>query len=159
MQLIPAGIFARRALAWGIAVIALHLSGSTLVLAEPGSTGGNIGKQDKSVSGDSDSRSPSHGANRSRPSSGSGGGGYDGVWSLNATGDTCPETNSLVIAISSGKVNVTGFTMTVSTKGYVTGFWNAKNSGSLAGRLAGQHGSGTFKRNDGCVGHWTMSKQ
>ena len=152
-------------------VMALHLH----VMPAPaqGSTGGSIGKQDKSLSGgqDSDSRSTSRERERparsERPSrseraprgSGGGAGNFDGTWNSASFGRTCPDRATDVVTISGGRMSGTGFSGRVSGTGAVSGLWAGNGiSATVSGHMSGNRGSGTFRRSDGCVGTWTLSR-
>ena len=163
MQRAPMGFFAT-------AVLALHLHAAPAMAQ--GATGGSIGKQDKSLSGDQggggSSRSTSR--ERERPSrsersppkrSGSGGGGnFDGTWSSASAGRTCSDRTTDVVTISGGQMSGTGFSGRVSSSGSVSGVWAGSGiSATVSGRMSGRSGSGSFRRSDGCVGTWTLSKQ
>ena len=54
----------------------------------------------------------------------------------------------------------TGFSGRVSGSGSVSGLWSGSGiTASVSGRLSGRSGSGSFRRSDGRVGTWTLSKQ
>jgi hypothetical protein len=162
-----AGFLARGTLAGLAIAFALHLQ-LTPVQAQ-GSTGGSIGKQDKSVSGDQDggvrsrSERPTRGERSSSKRSGGGGGGgnFDGTWASASQGrTTCSDRTTDVVTISGGRMTGTGFTGRVSGSGSVSGVWAGSGiSASVSGRLSGRSGSGSFRRSDGCAGTWTLSKQ
>ena len=145
-----------------------------------GSTGGSIGKQDKSVGGGEDggggSRSTSR--ERERPSKsersersskrersgggggGGGGGNFDGTWASASQGTTCSDRTSAVVAISGGNMVSDGFTGRVTSSGSVSGVWAGSGiTATVSGHMSGRSGSGTFRRSDGCVGVWSLSKQ
>ena len=153
------------------AVIALSLSCAPA--QAQGSTGGSIGKQDKAVSGDRGGgggvskpavrERSSRSERSSKRSSGGGGGGgnFDGTWASASQGrTTCSDRTTDVVTISGGRMSGTGFTGRVSGSGSVSGIWAGSGiSATVSGRLSGSHGSGSFRRSDGCVGTWTLSKQ
>ena len=136
-----------------------------------GSTGGSIGKQDKAVSGDRGGRESKPAARRERParsersssrrSGGGGGGNFDGTWASASQGrTTCSDRTTDVVTISGGQMSGTGFTGRVTGSGSVSGVWAGSGiSATVSGRLSGRSGSGSFRRSDGCVGTWTLSKQ
>jgi hypothetical protein len=135
-----------------------------------GSTGGSIGKQDKSISGDQDgggSRSTSleHSPKSERSSKsrsgGGGGGNFDGTWASASFGrTTCSDKTTAVVAISGGRMVSDGFTGTVSGSGAVRGMWAGSGlSATVSGRISGNSGSGTFRRSDGCEGGWTLTRR
>ena len=165
------GLFGKFSALAGLAtVLALHLY-AVPALAQ-GSTGGSIGKQDKSISGDQDGGS-SRSTSRERPSkserssksrSGGGGGGsssFDGTWASASFGrTTCSDKTTAVVAISGGRMVSDGFTGTVSGSGSVRGVWAGSGlSATVSGRISGNSGSGTFRRSDGCEGGWTLTRQ
>jgi len=163
-----AGFIARGTLASLAAALALHLQ-LTPVHAQ-GSTGGSIGKQDKSVSGDQDSGARSRSekpsrsersSSKSRNSGGGGGGNFDGTWASASQGrTTCSDRTTDVVTISGGRMSGTGFTGRVTGSGSVSGVWAGSGiSASVSGHMSGSRGSGSFRRSDGCVGTWTLSKQ
>ena len=48
----------------------------------------------------------------------------------------------------------------VSGSGSVSGVWSGSGlSATVTGRISGRSGGGSFRRSDGCVGTWTLSKQ
>lgn len=158
---LPIGRLARVALVGAAAVFAIHLQVSSAA-AQGGSTGGSIGKQDKSLSGGQDAPS-TRSAPSSRKSSKSGGGGggnYDGLWNSASWGKTCSDRTTAVVTIAGGRMTSEGFTGQVSGGGSVSGVWAGSGiSASVTGRISGNSGSGTFRRSDGCVGSWTLSRQ
>ena len=146
------------ALAGLVAVAALH--GSVPALAQ-GSTGGDIGKQDKAVSGDRDAPRPSRRESPKRERSG-GGGNFDGTWtSVAISNNGCSGTSKATVTISGGRVSTNdGLSGTVSSGGSKRAVWSSGGmTGTLVGRFSGQSGQGTFKRSDGCSGSWSMAKQ
>ena len=161
----PVGFFARGTVAGLAAVFALHLQ-LTPAQAQ-GSTGGSIGKQDKSVSGGQDgggarskSRSERSPAKSRSRGGGGGGGNFDGKWNSASFGRTCSDKTTDVVTISGGQMSGTGFTGQVSSSGSVSGVWAGSGiSATVRGRMSGNSGSGSFQRSDGCVGGWTLSRQ
>jgi len=166
--------FGRCALGAGIALAtALLLQLSAVPALAQGATGGSIGKQDKSISGDQDGGSRSTSREREKPSrserpskrSGGGGGGggtgsFDGQWASASFGRTCPEKTTSTVVISGGNMVSEGFSGRVTSSGSVSGVWAGSGlSATISGRISGQRGSGTFRRSDGCVGGWTLVKQ
>jgi hypothetical protein len=149
-------------------VFAIHLYPAP-ALAQ-GATGGSIGKQDKSISGDQDSGG-SRSTSRDRPSKserssksrsgGGGGGNFDGTWASASFGrTTCSDKTTAVVAISGGRMVSDGFTGTVSGSGSVRGVWAGSGlSATVTGRISGNSGSGTFRRSDGCEGGWTLTRR
>jgi hypothetical protein len=160
-------LFASCAAAVGVAAILALVLHPTPALAQ-GSTGGSIGKQDKSISGDqggggrSTARErPSRSERPAKRSGGGGGGNFDGTWSSASQGrTTCTDRTTDVVTISGGRMSGTGFSGRVSGSGSVSGRWAGSGiSASISGRMSGRSGSGSFRRSDGCVGTWTLSKQ
>jgi hypothetical protein len=173
----PFGGFIRGAAFAVAAVVTLGLHASP-ALAQ-GATGGSIGKQDKSISGGDEGGSRSTSRERERPSrererpsrserssqrggggGGGGGGSFDGTWASASVGRTCTDRTSAVVAISGGHMVSDGFTGRVNSGGSVSGVWAGSGlSAQISGHMSGHSGSGTFRRSDGCVGTWTLSKQ
>ncbi len=143
--------------------LTLHV---TPTLAQ-GSTGGSIGKQDKSISGDQGGgggvrSAPRERSRSERPAKRSGGGGnFDGTWSSASQGrTTCSDRTTDVVTISGGQMSGTGFSGRVTGSGSVSGLWSGSGiTASVSGRLSGSSGSGSFRRSDGCAGTWTLRKQ
>ena len=128
-------------------------NGPGVALAQAGSGGGSIGNDEKSVSG-------SRSAEPERPARRSGGGGnFDGAWVVNSVGASCGSSTSAIV-VTSGKIIGEGLIGTVSSNGAAR---SVGNYGSItvisSGRFSGRSGSGTFRRSDGCVGTWAVSKQ
>ena len=153
-----------------VAAVALG-AGSSVALAQAGSTGGSVGVGEKTLSG---SRSePSSDREEQKPRGrqdqksggssrrGAGAGNFDGAWSYTVVGTNCPGSSSGAIIISSGRISARGVTGSVSS----SGAYHAVATGgrglvsTATGRLSGNTGGGSFRRSDGCVGHWTASKQ
>src|SRR5262245_4839715 len=106
---VPIGRFAFRAALALAGALLLQLS--AVPAQAQGSTGGSIGKQDKSVSGGQDGGTRSTSRERERPSKRSGGGGgggnvsqFDGRWASASFGRTCPEKTTAVVTISGGSM-------------------------------------------------------
>jgi hypothetical protein len=152
-----------------VAVLALALHAAP-ALAQ-GSTGGSIGKQDKSISGDQGGGGGVRSAPRERSRSerpakrsgggeGGGGGNFDGTWSSASQGRTCSDRATDVVTIAGGRMSGTGFSGRVTGSGSVSGVWSGSGiTASVSGRMSGNRGSGSFRRSDGCVGTWTLSRQ
>lgn len=135
-----------------------------------GSTGGTIGKEDKSVSGTRSSEPEARPERRSKPRSearrapargGGGGGGsvsrFDGKWTFIATGCGAGTKRG---DISGGKIRSWGGGGQVSASGVMRASFTAfGKSNTVAGRLSGVTGTGTYTRIDGCTGPWTAIKQ
>jgi hypothetical protein len=131
-----------------------------------GSTGGVIGKEDKSVSGTGSSE-PERPARRSKPESetrrapvrGSGGSvsRFEGGWTFVAAGCSA---GTLPGVISGGKLSVRGGGGQVSASGALRATFIIYGLATVTvGRLSGVTGAGTYSRADGCAGRWTAIKQ
>lgn len=146
-----------------VAAAALALAIHAAPALAQGSTGGSIGKQDKSISGGQDDGARSAPRERSAPKrsgGGGGGGNFDGTWASASAGQTCSDRTTDVVTISGGRMTGTGFVGRVSGSGSVSGTWAGSGiSASVSGRMSGNRGSGTFRRSDGCVGTWTLTRQ
>ena len=146
-------------------------AGSGAALAQAGSTGGNVGVTEKTLSGSnpepsSDREAPKprgreEESGRAPRRDGAGVGNFDGAWSYVVVGTNCPGSSSGAIMISSGRISARGVTGTVSA----SGAYHAVATGprglvsTATGRLSGNTGGGSFRGSDGCVGRWTASKQ
>jgi hypothetical protein len=97
-----------------------------IVLAQGGSTGGSIGKSDKSIGGESSPPPSSPAPRESRPvrretppppsrRGGGGGGNYDGAWAVISVG--CGGSSTSAVIITSGRVVGEGLTGSVSGGG------------------------------------------
>ncbi len=146
----------------------LRSAPKALLLAQVGSTGGSIGKQDKSLSGDRpQSSSPAAEQPRrspppeKRPAAASGRGNYDGVWATPSVGATCTDTTTGTTTVRGGRLyGANGGSGSVSGSGAVRGSFVANGiTVTYAGRLSGRSGGGTFVRSDGCSGRWSAVKQ
>jgi len=150
-----------------VAIVALP----GLARAQSGSAGGNIGNDEKSLSGARETpraAEPSKPARRSRtetetpsraPPKGGGGGNIDGAWILTSVGTPCGSSTDTVVISGSKMVGQYG-TAQVSPNGGVSGVGSAGSlSWTMSGRFSGRRGSGTFRRSDGFAGSWTGSKQ
>jgi hypothetical protein len=165
---LSAGPFANFGAWAGVAAVLALCLYAAPALAQ-GSTGGSIGKQDKSISGDQDGGG-SRSTSRERPSksersssrsrSGGGSGNFDGTWNGASFGRTCSDKTTGVVAISGGRMAGDGFSGTVTGGGSVSGVWAGSGlTATVSGRISGSSGSGSFRRSDGCVGTWTLVKQ
>jgi hypothetical protein len=152
----------------------LALVGSLGVLAPPladapafaqaGSTGGTIGKMNKSVSGggeesSSESSTKSHATHRASvgPRSEARSGSADGTWAVAAT-PSCLPPWTLTASVSNGVISG-GATGQVSRAGAVSG--NAVVLGmkfDFVGHFRGGQASGTLVGPNGCPGRWTAIK-
>ena len=150
-----------------------RLVGSILLLglfaanqfAQAGSTGGVIGKTDKSVSGGGEGASPeprakSRATNRASvgPRSEARSGSADGTWAVSAT-PSCLPAWTLTASVSNGVISGGGATGQVSRVGAVRG--NAVVLGfkfDFVGHFRGGQASGTLVGPNGCPGQWTAIK-
>ena len=152
----------------GIALLVLsHLAfaNASSALAQAGSTGGTVGKIDKSVSGGGEEASPqrrekSHAAHRASvgPRSEARSGSADGTWTVSAT-PSCLPPWGLTASVSNGVISGGGATGQVSRAGAVSG--NAVVLGmkfDFVGHFRGGQASGTLVGPNGCPGHWTAAK-
>jgi hypothetical protein len=154
-----------------IAAIAAALAaiGPCLAFAQSGSAGGSIGNDEKSLSGPR-SVEPERPARRSKPEAeephrsvprrnGGGGGNFDGAWIVSSSGTPCGSSSTAII-VTSGRIIGDGLNGTVSANGAAR---SVGNYGSItvlsSGHFSSRSGSGTFRRSDGCVGTWAVSKQ
>ncbi len=153
----------------------LAVVGSLAVLAPPlvdapafaqaGSTGGTIGKMNKSVSGGGEEASPeprakSHGTYRASvgPRSEGRSGSADGTWAVSAT-PSCLPPWVLTASVSNGVISGGGATGQVSRAGAVRG--NAVVLGmkfDFVSNFRGGQASGTLVGPNGCPGRWTATK-
>jgi hypothetical protein len=149
-----------------------------------GSAGGNIGNDDKSLSGSrpeprsveserstrrskpQDSKPQDSKPQDSKPQESeprrttSGGGSFDGAWVVLSVGCGGSSTNAVVV--SSGRIIGEGIVSgRVSPGGAASAVGSAGNGVTVisSGHLSGRGGSGSFRRSDGCSGRWTASKQ
>jgi len=135
-------------------------------IAQSGSVGGSIGKEDKSISGSQEpARSlptqPAQPTSRAKSSSrASGGGGFDGAWAVSSVGVTCSGGSSTAVVVTSGRIIGQGVTGQVSPNGAVNTVGNSNGITIIStGKLSGRSGSGSFRQSDGCTGRWTAMKQ
>jgi hypothetical protein len=158
----------RRRASIGIAVLALsHLvfANASSALAQAGSTGGTVGKIDKSVSGGGEEASPqprarSHARDRApdRPRPEARSGSADGTWTVSAT-PSCLPPWGLTASVSNGVISGGGATGQVARSGAVRG--NAVVLGmkfDFVGHFRGGHASGTLVGPNGCPGQWSATK-
>lgn len=150
-----------------ISGIFAFVSAGTLALfalAQPaqaqGSTGGSIGVQEKSVSGDRAApprAAPPRAAPQQRhapaPKRAATPRNYDGVWFVTNVG--CNGANGTAV-VSGGRVSGGGVTGSVSASGAV----HTRSAVSVGwGQISGNRASGGFRTNDGCTGRWSAVRQ
>jgi hypothetical protein len=158
-----------------VALLAVTLPAAALpqlAAAQSGSAGGSIGNTDKAVTGsrkavrEAEPSRPAR-ASRSEPrerrsarrSTGSSADNFDGAWLVASVGRPCGAASEAVL-ISSGRLVGQYTSGRVSASGQASGAGAAGGvSWTSSGRFSGRHGSGTFRRSDGCAGTWTASKQ
>src|SRR5207302_8454890 len=98
-------------------------------------------------------------AARKSGGSGGGGGNFDGAWVAHSVGNPCG-SGTQAFVVTSGRIIGEGLSGTVSPSGAASSVGNYGSFTAISsGRFSGRSGSGTFKRSDGCVGTWTVSKQ
>lgn len=164
----------RRRITIALACAALALGiGPRASLAQSGSAGGSIGNDQKSLSG-TRSAEPERPARRSKPAAeeprrsaprrsggvgGGGGGNFDGAWVANSVGTPCGSATQAIV-VTSGRIVGDGLSGAVGPSGAASSVGHYGDITVISsGRFSGRGGSGTFKRSDGCVGTWTVSKQ
>ena len=133
-----------------------------------GSTGGTIGKQDKSVSGGEDIREKvRHGSVRgakpsNRVSSIPSGRGsvalYNGAWSGVSTGH-CIAAWSWTLQVSNGIISGRATSGRVSGGGAISGAMEVVGTiYNFVGHMRRDEASGTWTSRPGCFGRWTATK-
>jgi hypothetical protein len=149
-----------------VAVLAVPLQ--IAPAAGQGSTGGSIGKQDKSISGGAaEDRPRSRSTERSkakseRSSSRGDGSSYDGRYTMSMVGNAnCgnQRTGSTDLVISGGRASTPGFQLSVSGGGTVHATFKGEVVGSLSGRISGETGSGSISLQNGCRMTFTLLKK
>jgi hypothetical protein len=173
------------------AVIGAALAAAIFTLASPplvraqapstgGSTGGSIGKTDKSISGETPpppassppptakpAAKPAAREAPSRPARGGGGGGvasYDGSWTVVSVSPGCTSAPGIpgtgAFTISGGHITAQGLSGSVSSSGASSSVYHGEGYISYAsGRFSGRTGTGSFHTTSGCKGRWTAVKQ
>src|ERR1700688_2143073 len=149
--------------------------GAANALAQSGSAGGSIGNDEKSLSG-TRSAEPERPARRSKPAAeeprrsaprrsggvggaGGGGGNFDGAWVANSVGTPCGSAAQAIV-VTSGRIIGDGLSGAVGPSGGARSVGHYGDINLISSRrFYRRGGSGTFKRSDGCVGTWTVSKQ
>lgn len=146
----------------GVSFGSASVRSTELVVAQAGSYGGSIGKQDKSVSGAEEQprrarsrayREPAEPRRQIRNS-------FDGTWSVQAFGQNCSNNSVAAVVVSGGHVVGQGVTGTVSPSGAVRTV-GAAGAVSITshGQLRGASGSGVYRQSDGCIGRWIAARQ
>lgn len=136
-------------------------------LAQAGSTGGNVGKQDKSASGGQDESAKPRRARKASPKQGrsapareqAGAPAASGEWKGVSSG-ACIINWSWTLQISSdGAITGSGATGHVGRGGAGNGTMRVLGKDYyFVGHFGSSKGSGTWKRKDGCSGKWTGTK-
>ena len=87
------------------------------------------------------------------------GGNFDGAWVANSVGTPCGSATQAIV-VTSGRIIGDGLSGAVGPSGAASSVGHYGDITVISsGRFSGRGGSGTFKRSDGCVGTWTVSKQ
>jgi len=169
-----------------IAVVAAQPVPRVLVVAQAGSTGGSIAKEDKSASGDNaeqrrhhDSRKAQHDSlpnaeqrrhhdnrkaqHNSLPQRASetriaSPATFDGTWNVATApkAGSCGFPTAMTLTVSNGTVDGTFVRGRVDPKGRVNVVWMNRAQG--IGRLLARVGSGVWRSQD-CAGSWTATRR
>jgi hypothetical protein len=151
---------------WFFIVIALLLAPDT-ALAQAGSTGGNIGKPEKSISGGQDERARPRAAKKSPPKQSRsaparaqpGPSAASGAWKGVSTGSCIPDWSWTLEISSEGTISGNGISGRVSRGGAASGtVVSGGTTYNFVGHFGSSVGSGTWKRTDGCSGSWAGNK-
>ena len=151
---------------WFMIAIALLLAPAG-ALAQAGSAGGNVGKQDKSVSGGQDvsakpaaTRNATPKPSRTGPARREAGPpAASGSWKGVSTGHCIPNWSWTLAIGSDGIISGSGTTGHVGRGGAGSGIMTVLGkSYNFVGHFGASTGSGTWKRADGCSGSWTGTK-
>ena len=151
---------------WFLIAIALLLAPNG-ALAQAGSTGGNVGKQDKSVSGGQDESAKPHATRKASPKPSrtaparreAGPPAASGSWKGVSTGHCIPDWSWMLAIGSDGIISGSGTTGHVGRGGAGSGIMTVLGrSYNFVGHFGASAGSGTWKRADGCSGTWTGTK-
>jgi hypothetical protein len=132
-------------------------------LAQSGSMGGTIGNREKALSG-SREVAPERPARHSKPRRSqreaparrsSGGGNFDGIWTVVSRGCSGAGTGS--ITVSGGRIIGQGVSGSISPGGAIRSVANLRNGGVSigSGRASGHTASGSYRQSDGCTGRFT----
>ncbi|MCO5129104.1 MAG: hypothetical protein M9932_00890 [Xanthobacteraceae bacterium] len=136
-------------------------------LAQSGSMGGTIGNREKSLSGSrggESERPAQHSKPRgqretpTRRSGGSGGGNFDGAWTVSSVG--CSGAGVGTVVVSSGRLIGQGVSGSISPNGTINSVTNVGNGVRSfgSGRASGRRASGIYRQTDGCTGRFTAVK-
>jgi len=159
--------------AWTGFALAASLLLAPHALAQSGSVGGSIGKEDKSISGSQapaarsvppSAQSVPRAKSASRSNSGGSRGGgsansFDGTWTfVGVSSGNC--SGSVTLQIANGRLIGEGVSGSVSANGAISAVGAANGvSGVSTGRLNGTTGSGSWQQSDGCTSRWVAQKQ
>jgi hypothetical protein len=145
-------------------LLTLHLFGAP-AFAQAGSTGGTVGKTDKSASGGSEEPARHNAKPRaakresSRPTRETGSLAiFNGSWTGTASG-RCILTWQITLQVDNGVISGTGASGQITRGGYGSGalvVFGVKFD--VLGHFGAKEASGTFKGPDGCPGQWTLTK-
>jgi hypothetical protein len=148
-----------------IAIAVLFEPGAALTQA--GSTGGNVGKQDKSVSGAQDESAKRPRAQKTSPKPSrsaparaeTGASAASGEWKGVSTGRCIVDWSWTLQISGEGIITGSGTTGRVGRGGAGNGTMRVLGKNyHFAGHFGPSGGSGTWKREDGCSGKWTGTK-
>jgi hypothetical protein len=140
----------------------LALANMAPALAQAGSTGGTVGKINKSISSgvegaSSEPRAKSHATSRASvgPRSEARSGSADGTWAVSAT-PSCLPPWTLTTSVSDGVISGGGAIGRVSRAGGVRGKADVLGfKFDFVGHFRGGQASGTLAGANGCTGKWT----
>jgi hypothetical protein len=138
-------------------------------LAQAGTTGGNIGKPEKSISGGQDESAKPHAAKKTPPKqsrsasaparAAAGPAAASGAWKGVSTGSCIPDWSWTLQISNEGVITGSGTTGHVGRGGAGSGTMTVLGRDyNFVGHFGPSTGSGTWKRSDGCFGSWTGTK-
>jgi hypothetical protein len=139
-------------------------------LAQGGSTGGNIGQQNKSVSGGQEpsaappparraSPKPSRSAPARAQAAPAAAGSWSGAWKGVSTGGCIPTWSWTLQISDGGDISGSGAVGKVARGGGASGTMTVLGVAyHFAGRFSAGTAAGTWKRDDGCAGAWTATR-
>jgi hypothetical protein len=134
-------------------------------LAQAGTTGGNIGKPEKSISGGQDESAKPRAAKKTSPKpsrsapAATGPAAASGAWKGVSTGSCIPDWSWTLQVSNEGVITGSGTTGHVGRGGAGSGTMTVLGRDyNFVGHFGPSTGSGTWKRSDGCFGSWTGTK-
>jgi hypothetical protein len=140
-------------------------------LAQGGSTGGNIGQQNKSVSGGQAPSAAPPPARRASPkpsrreparvqaAPAAAAGSWSGAWKGVSTGGCIPTWSWTLQITDGGDISGSGAVGKVARGGGASGTMTVLGVAyHFAGRFSAGTAAGTWKRDDGCAGAWTATR-